>query len=51
MKPMILAGMLFGSYLAGAVFAQSTGPIKLADVAELSGGGATVAKSETGDDR
>jgi branched-chain amino acid transport system substrate-binding protein len=42
MKPMILAGVLFGSYLAGAAFAQSAGPIKLADVAELSGGGATV---------
>jgi branched-chain amino acid transport system substrate-binding protein len=42
MKPVILAGVLFGSYLAGAAFAQSAGPIKLADVAELSGGGATV---------
>ncbi len=42
MKPMILAGLLFGSFLTGAAFAQSAGPIKLADVAELSGGGATV---------
>jgi branched-chain amino acid transport system substrate-binding protein len=42
MKPMILAGALLGTLLTGAAFAQSAGPIKLADVAELSGGGATV---------
>ena len=40
MRPTILAGALF--VIAGAAFAQSSGPIKLADVAELSGGGATV---------
>ena len=37
----ILAGALF-AIASGAAFAQSSGPIKLADVAELSGGGATV---------
>jgi branched-chain amino acid transport system substrate-binding protein len=42
MEPVILASMLLGSLLTGAAFAQSAGPIKLADVAELSGGGATV---------
>ena len=42
MKPTILAGALLGTLLAGAALAQSGGPIKLADVAELSGGGATV---------
>src|SRR5215831_7121620 len=42
MKPFGLAGILFGALVAGAAFAQSSGPIKLADVAELSGGGATV---------
>lgn len=42
MKPMILAGALLGTLLTGAAVAQSAGPIKLADVAELSGGGATV---------
>ena len=42
MKPVILAGVLFGTLLAGAAFAQSAAPIKLADVAEFSGGGATV---------
>jgi branched-chain amino acid transport system substrate-binding protein len=42
MKPMILAGMVFGTLLTGAAFAQSAAPIKLADVAELSGSGATV---------
>ena len=41
MKPIILAGTLLGM-LAGGALAQSAGPIKLADVAELSGGGATV---------
>src|SRR5437016_8853203 len=42
MKSGILAGMLLATMAAGAVFAQSTAPIKLANVAELSGGGATV---------
>jgi branched-chain amino acid transport system substrate-binding protein len=42
MKPAGLAGMLFAALLAGSAFAQSSGPIKLANVAELSGGGATV---------
>jgi branched-chain amino acid transport system substrate-binding protein len=42
MRPTILAGALFVFASAGAGFAQSSGPIKLADVAELSGGGATV---------
>jgi len=42
MKPAGLAGVLFAALLAGSAFAQSSGPIKLADVAELSGGGATV---------
>jgi branched-chain amino acid transport system substrate-binding protein len=42
MKPFGLAGILFAALVAGAAFAQSSGPIKLADVAELSGGGATV---------
>jgi branched-chain amino acid transport system substrate-binding protein len=42
MRPSILAGALFAIAGAGAAFAQSSGPIKLADVAELSGGGATV---------
>jgi branched-chain amino acid transport system substrate-binding protein len=42
MKPGILAGVLLAAFLTGAAFAQSGGPIKLADVAELSGGGATV---------
>jgi branched-chain amino acid transport system substrate-binding protein len=42
MRPTILAGALFVFASAGAAFAQSGGPIKLADVAELSGGGATV---------
>jgi branched-chain amino acid transport system substrate-binding protein len=42
MRPTILAGALFVFASAGAAFAQSSGPIKLADVAELSGGGATV---------
>lgn len=43
MKPGILAGALLAMLLAGAAMAQSGAPIKLADVAELSGGGATVA--------
>jgi branched-chain amino acid transport system substrate-binding protein len=42
MKPTILAGALFVIASTAAAFAQSSGPIKLADVAELSGGGATV---------
>jgi branched-chain amino acid transport system substrate-binding protein len=39
MKSGILAGMLLATVAAGSAFAQ---PIKLANVAELSGGGATV---------
>jgi branched-chain amino acid transport system substrate-binding protein len=42
MKPGILASALLATVLTGAAFAQSGTPIKLADVAELSGGGATV---------
>jgi len=42
MRPTILAGALFAFASAGAAFGQASGPIKLADVAELSGGGATV---------
>jgi branched-chain amino acid transport system substrate-binding protein len=42
MKSGILAGMLFAAIVAGSAFAQSGAPIKLANVAELSGGGATV---------
>jgi branched-chain amino acid transport system substrate-binding protein len=42
MRPVILAGVVFGTLLTGAAFAQSAAPIKLADVVELSGGGATV---------
>jgi branched-chain amino acid transport system substrate-binding protein len=42
MKPVILASVLFGTLLTGAAFAQSAAPIKLADIVELSGGGATV---------
>ena len=42
MKPVGLAALLFAALVAGGAFAQSSGPIKLADVAELSGGGATV---------
>jgi branched-chain amino acid transport system substrate-binding protein len=41
MKSGIFAGFLLAAMSASAAFAQS-GPIKLADVAELSGGGATV---------
>ena len=41
MKSTFLASALLATVLAGSAFAQS-GPIKLADVAELSGGGATV---------
>lgn len=42
MKPMILGSALLATVLTGAAFAQSGAVIKLADVAELSGGGATV---------
>src|ERR1700690_1904083 len=42
MRPGILAGVALATMLTGATFAQSGAPIKLADVAELSGGGATV---------
>jgi branched-chain amino acid transport system substrate-binding protein len=42
MKPVILASALLATIWCGAAFAQSADPIKLADVAELSGGGATV---------
>src|SRR5258707_895464 len=42
MKPKILAGALLAALWSGAALAQSGAPIKLADVAELSGGGATV---------
>src|ERR1700722_14121223 len=42
MKPVILASVLLGTLLTGTAFAQSLAPIKLANVAELSGGGATV---------
>jgi branched-chain amino acid transport system substrate-binding protein len=42
MKPAGLAGVFFAAVLATGALAQSSGPIKLADVAELSGGGATV---------
>jgi len=42
MKPAILASALLATALTGTAFAQSGTPIKLADVAELSGGGATV---------
>jgi branched-chain amino acid transport system substrate-binding protein len=41
-KSIILASVFAGALVAGAAFAQSGAPIKLADVAELSGGGATV---------
>jgi branched-chain amino acid transport system substrate-binding protein len=42
MRPTILAGVLFAIATASPAFAQSSSSIKLADVAELSGGGATV---------
>jgi branched-chain amino acid transport system substrate-binding protein len=42
MKPGILASALFATLWSGAAFAQGAPPILLADVAELSGGGATV---------
>ena len=42
MKPGILAGAVLATVMAGAALAQSRAAIKLADVAELYGGGATV---------
>jgi branched-chain amino acid transport system substrate-binding protein len=39
---LVIAGVALASGLTAAAFAQSAAPIKLADVAELSGGGATV---------
>ena len=42
MRPGILAGALLATVLTGTALAQSGATIKLADVAELSGGGATV---------
>jgi branched-chain amino acid transport system substrate-binding protein len=42
MKSGILAGVVLATILTGAASGQSGAPIKLADVAELSGGGATV---------
>src|SRR5260221_7044732 len=42
MKSVFLASALLATVLTGAAFAQSGTPIKLANVAELSGGGATV---------
>lgn len=42
MKPVFLASALLATLLTGAAIAQSGAPIKLANVAELSGGGATV---------
>ncbi len=42
MRSIILAGLCSAALLSGAAFAQSGAPIKIADVAELSGGGATV---------
>ncbi|WP_316178632.1 MULTISPECIES: ABC transporter substrate-binding protein [unclassified Bradyrhizobium] len=42
MRSIILAGLCSAALLSGAAYAQSGAPIKIADVAELSGGGATV---------
>lgn len=42
MKPVFLVGVLLATVISGCAFAQSGAPIKLANVAELSGGGATV---------
>jgi branched-chain amino acid transport system substrate-binding protein len=42
MKPGVLAGAVLAAVLTGSAFAQSGAPIVLADVAELSGSGATV---------
>ncbi|WP_315736852.1 MULTISPECIES: ABC transporter substrate-binding protein [unclassified Bradyrhizobium] len=42
MRSITLAGLCSAVLLSGAAFAQSGAPIKIANVAELSGGGATV---------
>ncbi|WP_315725828.1 MULTISPECIES: ABC transporter substrate-binding protein [unclassified Bradyrhizobium] len=42
MRSTILAGLCSAVLLSGAAYAQSGAPIKIANVAELSGGGATV---------
>ncbi|GLH79474.1 ABC transporter substrate-binding protein [Bradyrhizobium sp. SSBR45G] len=42
MRSTILAGLCTAVLLSGAAYAQSGAPIKIANVAELSGGGATV---------
>ena len=42
MRSIILAVLCSAALLTGAAYAQSGAPIKIADVAELSGGGATV---------
>ncbi|BAM88017.1 putative branched-chain amino acid ABC transporter substrate-binding protein [Bradyrhizobium oligotrophicum S58] len=42
MRSIILAGLCSAVLLSGAAYAQSGAPIKIANVAELSGGGATV---------
>src|SRR5258708_7570653 len=42
MQRIIVTGVVLAASLTGVAFAQSGAPIKLADVAELSGGGATV---------
>jgi branched-chain amino acid transport system substrate-binding protein len=42
MQRIIVTGLVLAAGLTGVAFAQSGTPIKLADVAELSGGGATV---------
>jgi branched-chain amino acid transport system substrate-binding protein len=42
MQRIIVTGLVLAASLTGVAFAQSGPPIKLADVAELSGGGATV---------
>ena len=41
MQRIIVTGLVLAASLTGIAFAQSGPPIKLADVAELSGGGAT----------
>ncbi|NPV20913.1 ABC transporter substrate-binding protein [Bradyrhizobium aeschynomenes] len=42
MRSIVLAGLCSAVLLSGAAYAQSGAPIKIANVAELSGGGATV---------
>ncbi|MGJ4930270.1 ABC transporter substrate-binding protein [Bradyrhizobium sp. HKCCYLS2038] len=42
MRSIILAGLCSAVLMSGAAYAQSGAPIKIANVAELSGGGATV---------